>query len=299
MSTGWPMATQSTEKTIAVIPAFNEQETIGSVISRIRAVDETIDILVVDDGSKDRTAWVAKKSGARTVTLSSRMGYGAALQTGYKYAFQNGYKYVVQLDGDGQHDPAYIPDLLKVVRSEQADLVCGSRFLGKRLRITRQAEEDSPGLARKVGMKLFASLTSLLVGFRVTDPTSGYQALNRQILAFFIRDFFPYDYPDADVILIAHRAGFRTKEVPVVILKRICGKSMHRGVKPAYYTFKMFLSIFMTVLRKKPLFLQNQRAFSERFVESGGGWGPMNDDTVKHLPQAPRGIDEPLAREES
>jgi glycosyltransferase involved in cell wall biosynthesis len=286
-------------KTIAVIPAFNEQETIGSVIRDISAVDETIDILVIDDASRDRTAWVARNSGAKTVTLSSRMGYGVALQTGYKYAFENGYEFLVQLDGDGQHDPAYLPNLLTPLTAGEADLVLGSRFLEKGSRRTLEPKEDVPGLARKVGMKLFASLTSLLVGSKVTDPTSGYQAMNRQVLAFFVRDFFPHDYPDADVILIAHRAGFTTKEIPVVILKRIRGKSMHRGLKPAYYTFKMFLSIFMTLLRRKPPFLQKEKAFKEQFLKPEGSSVPANRADVIHRTGAPNGMEEPVAREGS
>jgi glycosyltransferase involved in cell wall biosynthesis len=286
-------------KTIAVIPAFNEQETIGSVISKIRDVDQNIDILVVDDASRDRTAWVARKSGAKTVTLSSRMGYGVALQTGYKYAFENGYEFLVQLDADGQHDPRHLPALLKAVQAGEADLVLGSRFLDKDSCHSHHEQEDVPGLARRVGMRLFAALTSLLVGYRVTDPTSGYQAFNRQVLAFFIRDFFPHDYPDADVLLIAHRAGFKTKEISVVILKRMSGKSMHRGLKPAYYTFKMFLSIFMTLLRKKPPFLRRERAFRERFVESDGHIAAAKGEDIPFQTSAPKNLDEPLAREES
>ena len=221
--------------------------------------------MVIDDGSKDRTAYVAGRVDAKVIRHSSRMGYGVALQTGYKYAFERGYDYLVQLDGDGQHDPAYMHDLLNVTMSGDADLVLGSRFLNKTLPKRKGLREDALGVARKVGIRLFSCLTTLLAGFRVTDPTSGYQALNRRVISFFVRDFFPCDYPDADVILIAHRVGFSIKEIPVVTYERANGRSMHRGIKPVYYAFKMFLSIIMTMLRKKPRFLQKERAFKKRF----------------------------------
>ncbi len=241
------MKIRSKKSSLAIIPAHNEQERIGNVIGKIREVDREIDILVIDDGSTDDTATDAKKAGVRVIRLSSNMGYGVALQTGYKYAFENGYEYILQLDGDGQHDPSYIPELLRAVMTGEADLVLGSRFLEKAPRNYRA------GTARKLGIRIFAFLTTRLVGLRVTDPTSGYQALNRHVVSFLARDFFPCDFPDADVILMVHRAGFGIKEVPVVMYERDSGKSMHSGLKPIYYVFKMFLSMFMTLLRKKPV----------------------------------------------
>lgn len=261
------MESNYSKKTLAIMPAYEEQESIGSVLKKIRQVDKHIDILVIDDGSKDRTTNVSRLYGATVIRHSSHMGYGVALQTGYKYAFERGYDYVVQLDADGQHDPVYIPEVLKAVMSGEADLVLGSRFLQEASPRELPSRQHTPGIARKLGISLFARLTTLLVGFRVSDPTSGYQSLNRQIISFFIRDFFPCDYPDADVILMAHRAGFTIQEVPIVAHKRYEGKSMHGGLKPAYYTFKMFLSIFMTLLRKRPPFLRNEKALGEGFFE--------------------------------
>lgn len=257
------------KKNLVLIPAFNEQDNIGRVIEQVRHVDRELEILVIDDGSKDRTAYVARRCGAKVVTLCSHMGYGVALQTGYKYAFENSYDFVVQLDGDGQHDPSYIPALLEVLSSGGADLVLGSRFLEKRSSGNTRSQRHVPGIFRRIGISVFSRVTSSLVGFRVTDPTSGYQALNRRIISFFIRDLFPCDYPDADVILIAHRAGFRIKEVPMIIYERYNGTSMHSGLKPVYYTFKMLLSICMTMLRRKPPFLRKEEAFRQRFSDSG------------------------------
>jgi len=239
-------------KNLAIIPAYNESEKIGQVVSEIRKSAEDIDVLVIDDGSTDKTAHYARDAGARVIRLSSNMGYGVALQTAYKYAFERRYNYLVQLDGDGQHNPAYIPEMLKRVVAGEADLVLGSRFIEKTAPDGSPLPRYKASKARKLGIDLFAFLTTKLIGFKVTDPTSGYQAFNDRVIAFFTEDFFPCDYPDADVIVMLHRAGFKIKEFPMFMFKRENGQSMHNGLKPVYYVFKMFLSMFMTLLRKKP-----------------------------------------------
>lgn len=249
------MKNKPNTKSLVVIPAYNECKKISLVISGVRKAKDNMDILVIDDGSADKTAHHAKAAGAKVVRLSSNMGYGTALQTGFKYAYEREYDFLVQLDGDGQHDPAYIPDMLQMVISGEADLVLGSRFLNK------TAPDGYPMLryktdkARKLGILLFSFLTTKLIGSKVTDPTSGYQAFNKRVITFFTHDFFPCDFPDADVIVMLHKAGFKIKEFPMLMFKRENGKSMHSGIKPVYYVFKMFLSMFMTLLRKKPTFL--------------------------------------------
>lgn len=247
------MENKCNKKRLVLVPAFNEQEKIGQVITKIRESDKEIDILVVDDGSIDSTAFHARLAGAQVITLPFNMGYGVALQTGYKYAFERGYDYLVQLDADGQHDPAYIPELLKVIIAGDVDFVIGSRFLTKPPPGKAPLHRYRAGAIRKLGISLFAFLITQLVGLRVTDPTSGYQALNRRVIAFFIHDYFPCDYPDADVIVMIHRAGLTFKEIPVVMHERYNRKSMHSGMRPVYYVFKMFLSLFLTLLRKKPV----------------------------------------------
>ena len=243
------------KKKLAIIPAHNEQEKIGDVVKKIKESDKEIDILVIDDGSADRTARNAGLAGARVIRLSSNMGYGVALQTGYKYALERGYDYIVQLDGDGQHDPAYIPELLRQVASEKTDMVIGSRFIKERTQKKPSLSKYKTGIARKLAITLFAFFTTKLVGFKVTDPTSGYQAFNKRVIAFFTHDFFPCDYPDADIIVMVHRAGFKIKELPMAMYERNNGISMHSRLKPIYYVFKMFLSMFMTLLRKRPVSL--------------------------------------------
>ena len=233
-------------KILIIIPAFNEEETIGQVVGGIREAMPGSDILVINDGSCDATASLAKKAGARVIHLPFNMGYGVALQTGYKYALEKGYHYMVQLDGDGQHDPRHIEELLEPVTSGKADIAIGSRFVKNNSNYTYRA-----GWIKKTGIVMFSSITSIIVGQKVSDPTSGYQAINRRVAQFYASEAYPWDYPDADVIIMLHRAGFKITEVPVVMHQRRNNKSMHSGTKPLYYIFKMFLSIFLTLLRKR------------------------------------------------
>ncbi|MCX5884705.1 MAG: glycosyltransferase family 2 protein [Proteobacteria bacterium] len=235
------------QNTLILIPAFNEEKNIKQVISGIKQLWPETHILVVNDGSRDDTASVALKIGGEVISLPFNLGYGVALQTGYKYAINKDYKYLIQMDGDGQHDPAYIDDLLKVVTLNEADVAIGSRFSSEEKRGTYRA-----GFFKKIGMKLFGLITSILIGQKVTDPTTGYQAMNRRVLEFFVSDIYPVDFPDADVLIMLHRAGFRIREVPVAMHQSVNNRSMHRGLVPLYYVFKMFLSIFVELLRKMP-----------------------------------------------
>jgi len=230
-------------KILVLIPAYNEASCIADVISRIRTVVPEYDILVVNDGSKDVTAVKAEEAGAIVVSHPFNMGYGVAIQTGYKYADAQGYDVVVQIDGDGQHDPSCIPALLKPVLSHETDFAIGSRFL--------KEGNYTPDWARKLGMNLFRIIVSWKTGIRITDSTSGFQAFNRNVIRFFTCETFPNDYPDADVLITLHLAGFRIMEVPVRMTMNVNGTSMHSGLMPIYYTFKMLLSISVLLFRKK------------------------------------------------
>ncbi len=221
--------------TLILLPCLDEAPRIGGIVRQLRELHPGVDVLVVDDGSTDDTAQVAREAGAQVVRLPFNLGYGAALQTGYKYALEQGYQRLVQMDGDGQHPPEEVGRLLSALDEPDTDLVVGSRFLGTvGYRIPR---------ARLVGIRLFGRLTSWLIGRPVTDPTSGLQAMNRRMLAFYQQDFYPWDYPDADMLLRVHYAGFSFSEVPVTMLGGPPGKSMHRGMRPLYYVYKLLLSL--------------------------------------------------------
>lgn len=235
---------ESPHHTVVIIPAYNEESAIGDLIAVIQTVvGDMADIVVVNDGSRDNTAGVALRAGAVVITHPFNMGYGVTIQTGYKYAYAKGYEYLVQIDGDGQHDPMYILRLLEPVMKGIADLALGSRF--------QDAGSYNPPMIRRAGMYFFGSLVSLLIGRRISDPTSGYQALNRSVIAFLTSDTFPYDYPDADVLLMLGLNGFSINEVPVRMYANSVGKTMHNGLKPLYYVFKMLLSMIVTLLRKR------------------------------------------------
>jgi glycosyltransferase involved in cell wall biosynthesis len=233
------------DKPLVIIPALNEEASLGAVIVGIRAAVFPVDIVVVDDGSTDSTGQIAYDFGAFLVRHPSNMGYGAALQTGFGFAQKNGYALVACLDADGQHDPKSLPGLLEPVQKNMADIVIGSRFLGT-------GSYSAPKL-RLVGMRLFGWLASKIAGQKFTDPTSGFLAMNRKAIdLFYSSPHYPEDFPDADVLILAHRAGLKIAERPAIMHASAQNKSMHSGIKPLYYVFKMLLSVFLAAIRKKP-----------------------------------------------
>lgn len=232
------------EKILVLIPAFNEADRIKAVIEGVKRCLPEADILVVNDGSGDRTAETSIQAGAAVVNLPFNLGVGAALQAGYKFAVKRNYQYLIQLDADGQHDPACLPSFLQAIQTSGSDLIIGSRFL---------SGEHYPGSpVRTIGIRFFGWLTSVLTGQRITDPTSGYRAIKRPVLEFCTREFYSFDYPDADFLLTLHRAGFKMREIPVTMRERTGGQSQHRGLGPFRYIFKTMLSIFVNLLRKRP-----------------------------------------------
>jgi glycosyltransferase involved in cell wall biosynthesis len=226
----------------AVVPAFEEAAAIGAVVAEIVAFDPSIDVVVVDDGSSDGTAAAAAAAGATVVRLPFNLGIGAAVQTGFRWALERDYDLAVRLDGDGQHDPAELPKLLAPIERDEADVVTGSRF---------REEEDGyrPPLGRRVGITWFARLVSLLSGQRVTDTTSGFQALNRSGIELFARDY-PSDYPEveATVLLLKHR--LRLVEVPVRMREREHGSSSITFLRSVYYAIKVTLALFIAMGRR-------------------------------------------------
>jgi len=224
-------------RSLLIIPALNEEASIGGVIDGVRNTGIDVDILVIDDGSHDDTAHVATTAGAIVVSHPFNLGYGAAIQTGYKFAVRHGYAELVQMDADGQHDPAYVPSLVEPIRRGDFDIVIGSRFV--------QESGYEMGSARSAGRVFFQRVLAFFGGPHIADPTSGLQALSRKAFQFCCSDFYPSDFPDIDVLLLLDRHGFRIHEVPVEMAPSPPGrKTMHAGLKAIYYPYKMLLSTF-------------------------------------------------------
>jgi len=229
--------------TLVIIPAYNEEKAIAPVIQLIRKRYPELDVVVVDDGSSDGTVPAARQAGAKVISHPHNMGYGVAIQTGYKYAVERGYDHLVQVDGDGQHDVFDIEKLLRKVKDGTCDIVIGSRFHGD--------STYKPPLIRGIGIRFFRLFLRLLSGAHFSDPTSGFQAMNRSVLRVFVKDLFPCDYPDADMVLLLQKLHFRIREVPVNMFLNAEGKSMHAGpFRGIYYVFKMILSMLLTLMRR-------------------------------------------------
>jgi glycosyltransferase involved in cell wall biosynthesis len=228
--------------TLVIIPAFNEEANLPRVLEAIGDVVSDVEVVVIDDGSSDATAQVATAFGATVLRHPFNLGYGAALQTGYKYAKRADAGWVVQLDSDAQHDPRDIPKLLAPVQEGACDLAIGSRFVSP--------TGYEMGAAKSLGRRLFQAVARLF-RLRITDPTSGFQAMNRAVLDLYVTDFFPADYPDVNVLLAAHRAGLRIREYAVEMSAGERPSMLHVGLKPIYYVYKMLLSTWAASARRR------------------------------------------------
>ncbi len=228
-------------RSLVVIPAFNEERTIGEVIDQVVAGAPNFDVLVVDDCSRDKTGEVAHRRGATVIRHPFNLGYGCALQTGYRWALRHGYDLVVQMDADGQHDGADVSALAEPIAEGRADVVYGSRF--------HPQSSYRMGPLKRLGSRWFSFLVRVLTGATISDPTTGFQALSERTLALYVTDAFPVDYPDADMIVLLARSGFRIVEVPVRMRERPESPPMHSGLHVLYYVYKMTLAILMNALR--------------------------------------------------
>jgi glycosyltransferase involved in cell wall biosynthesis len=228
---------------LALIPAYNEVATVADVVRSVHSRAPFCDVLVVSDGSTDATAATARAAGAEVVELPFNLGIGGAVQAGFVYAKEHGYSYMVQVDGDGQHDPSEIATLQATMDGDPAlDMVCGSRFLVP-------GEYLAP-ISRRTGIHVFAFLLSRIVGQRVTDPTSGFRLYNRRAIELFSGDY-PHDYPEVEAVLMMHTHRMRMAEVPVRMFERGGGRSSISSGKSVYYMIKVLLAIFVGLLRRR------------------------------------------------
>lgn len=233
-------------RNLAIVPAFNEVDAIAPTVASIHEAVPDFDVLVVDDGSSDATAELAAAAGAAVLRMPFNLGIGGAMQSGYMYALENGYEIAVQVDGDGQHDPRHIPDLLARLGSDpELNMVTGSRFLDA------SADGYRSSATRRVGILLFSSIVSAITGQRVTDPTSGFRMTNRRGIELFARDY-PHDYPEVEAILLMHAHRLRSCEIPVRMRPRLTGESAISSSQSVYYMVKVLLAVFVGLFRRRP-----------------------------------------------
>jgi glycosyltransferase involved in cell wall biosynthesis len=242
-----PTAQRATvNRNLAIVPAHNEAEAIESTVAAIQRWAPDFDVLVIDDGSSDATAERASRAGAAVLRLPFNLGIGGAMQSGYIYARENDYQVSVQVDGDGQHDPRHIHDLLERLREDpDLNMVTGSRFLGP------EREGYRSSAARRVGIRIFARVVSLITGQTVTDPTSGFRMTNRRGIELFARDY-PHDYPEVEAILLMHTHRLRSCEIPVTMRPRLTGESAISSTQSVYYMVKVLLAVFVALFRARP-----------------------------------------------
>jgi glycosyltransferase involved in cell wall biosynthesis len=228
---------------LAVVPAYNEAATVGDVIRSLHVHAPGVDVLVVDDGSTDATAAVAEAAGARVLRLPFNLGIGGAVQAGFKYAHEHRYDYMVQVDGDGQHDPGEIATLFAAMEGpDRADMICGSRF-------ATPTGYVAP-ISRRTGIHVFAFLLSRFLRQPVTDPTSGFRLYNGRAIALFARDY-PHDYPEVEAVLMLHHHRLTMREVSVRMFQRGGGVSSISSGKSFYYMVKVLLALFVGLARAR------------------------------------------------
>ena len=230
-------------KTLVIIPALNEADSIAHVIGLIQQHAPWADIAVINDGSTDDTRAIATTCGAIVLSMPYNVGIGAAVQTGFLYAAQHGYEVTVQNDGDGQHNPQEIPLLVSDLIESGSDLVVGSRYIEDRGYITP--------MARKVGIVILARIISLITRQQFTDPTSGFRASSQRTIRLCARTY-PHDYPEPEAVVLLHRAGLRLREIPVTMNPRYGGKSSITPIKSGVYMLKVILAILIGLLRPAP-----------------------------------------------
>lgn len=225
---------------LIIVPAYNEQATIAGVIRDVQQALPGVGVLVIDDGSADATATLARDAGAMLLPLPHHLGLGGAVQAGYKLAYELGYQYVIRIDGDGQHDARDIPVLFKTLRESGCQMVIGSRFLS--------GDAEHTSFMRKTGVRFFRAVLRPILGQSVRDPTSGFVGVNREALQVFSRSF-PLEYPEIEALVVLQRRAFRFVEAPVTARRRMGGRSTITAVKSVYYIVHVLLGVLVNILK--------------------------------------------------
>jgi glycosyltransferase involved in cell wall biosynthesis len=246
------MSMELTKRSLAILPAYNEEGSVGKVVQEINAHFPQAAVLVMNDGSTDRTSEKARTCGATVLDLPFNLGIGGAMQAGYKYAYENGYDVAIQVDADGQHDPKEIHKLLRALEAEKLDVAIGSRFLG--------SSRYKGSFMRRIGIAVFSAVISAIVRQRITDPTSGFRASNRKAIQLFAMDY-PQDYPEPEVVILLHQCHLKMGEVSVKMNERFSGESSINTIRSVYYMVKVLLAIFVDCF-KKPSLLEQERGRS-------------------------------------
>lgn len=228
-------------KVLIIVPAYNEEGAIKKTVETIKQYNRDCDVLVVNDGSKDNTLEEARKTEAIVIDLPSNLGIGGAVQTGYQYAKKNNYDIAIQVDGDGQHDPKYIPEMVKLLASKEFDMVIGSRFVEK--------TSYKQTFFRMLGINITSGIIKMMTGKKIHDTTSGFRAVNKEIISYFATNY-PYDYPEPDTNMQMVLKGMKIKEIPVEMKQRETGVSSISPLKSISYMLKVTLSLFVTRIRK-------------------------------------------------
>jgi glycosyltransferase involved in cell wall biosynthesis len=224
-----------TNRTLIIIPAYNEGENLPGLFESLKNAEGDYDILVINDCSQDNTEAVCIRNGIKVISLPVNLGIGGAVQTGYIYALNHGYDIAIQLDGDGQHDPAFIPSMIKLIE-EGCNLCIGSRFI--------ENEGFKSTRIRRAGIKYFSWLIWFVTGFKITDPTSGFRACSREVIRLFAGNY-PKDYPEPETVVTVLKNRLKVCEIPVIMNAREGGTSSITRIKGLYYMIKVTLAIII------------------------------------------------------
>lgn len=231
---------QHPDSLMILIPAYNEGGAIRRVVTEVQSLLPQTPILVLDDCSTDNTRTEALAAGAGVISVPYHLGLGGCVQAGYRYAYDAGFSYVIRIDGDGQHDPRFIPDLFAALRDSPVQMVIGSRYLNGKVPAT--------SFARGVGIWFFRQILRLILEKEVHDPTSGFVGVNRQALEVFARSF-PLEYPEIEALVVLQRRQFQFAEVPVVMRRRMAGVSTITALKSFYYVLHVLLGVIVNILK--------------------------------------------------